>query len=243
MNMNMNISIDDMNIDMNININMLYIYGYGSSEESSTRKMLQELLPDASVMSTHYSQECPEKGLVELQEFVEKHCIDLIVGSSLGGWIAMHVASAMSLPCILINPVTDESLLPTLELVTRESPDSKMLDNYREYSELHPLVDQKTVDGQCRLECWDKSENGDVAALLWSDSDEVIRYEDDAKLDVNGMPVKLRENISAIDIIYDGKHRLTKEELQQHFIPACHKLLIETLPKYRKFYSTTYIMN
>ena len=239
MNINMNINIDDMNIDMNI----MYIYGYGSSEESSTRKMLQELLPDASVMSTHYSQECPEKGLAELQEFAEKHSIDLIVGSSLGGWIAMHVASAMSLPCILINPVTDESLLPTLELVTSESPDTKMIDCYREYSELHPLFDQTTANGQCRLECWDKSENGDVAALLWSDSDEVIRYEDGAKLGVNGMPLKLKENISAIDIIHDGKHRLTKEELEQHFIPACHKLLTETLPKYRKFYSNTYIMN
>ena len=97
---------------------ILYIYGYGSSPESSTCKWLKNNLPNVIVYSFEYAQSDPENSIPYLCSLVEELDIDVVIGSSLGGWYAMHVASICSLPSILINPVTDSTLEKVVDYVS-----------------------------------------------------------------------------------------------------------------------------
>ena len=124
---------------------VLYIYGYGSSPESSTCKWLKDNLPNTIVYSFEYVQSDPENSISYLCSLVEELDIDIVIGSSLGGWYAMHVASICSLPSILINPVTDSTL--------EQFETDEYWTGYR----------------------WDDAEDGYYSVLIWSDDDEVIK--------------------------------------------------------------------
>ena len=97
---------------------VLYIYGYGSSPESNTYKWLKDNLPNTKVYCYTYEQSDPENSIPYLCSLVEELDIDIVIGSSLGGWYAMHVASICSLPSILINPVTDSTLEQVVDYVS-----------------------------------------------------------------------------------------------------------------------------
>lgn len=116
---------------------VLYIYGYNSSSNSNTFKWLKEHLPNTDMYSISYDQENPSDSIDKLCDYILENTIDIIIGSSLGGWYTMHLASRFSLPCILINPVTDLTLKSTLEFVTNNNFD--FIDKYIEYIKEHPL--------------------------------------------------------------------------------------------------------
>lgn len=65
---------------------ILYIYGYGSSPESSTCKWLKDNLPNTKVYCYKYEQADPENSIPYLCYLVEELDIDVVIGSSLGGW-------------------------------------------------------------------------------------------------------------------------------------------------------------
>lgn len=90
--------------------NVLYIYGWGSNAESPSGKHLQEHLPSDYVVHTFtYDQTDGEKALQQIRAYVQQHHIDLIVGSSLGGFLALLVRNV---PRVLVNPC----LSPSAEL-------------------------------------------------------------------------------------------------------------------------------
>ena len=94
---------------------ILYIYGYNSSpDESSTFKMLQELLSAEpycyTVISVEYDQSDPEHGRQQLEEAIRTEKPVAVIGSSLGGFFAMNLNTTV--PIIVINPC----LSPTTEL-------------------------------------------------------------------------------------------------------------------------------
>lgn len=215
-------------------INVLYIYGYGSSPESKTCLALKELLYDANVISVNYTQVWPQQGIHTLEWAIEEYKIDLVIGSSLGGWYAMHVCTCTGKPCILINPVSDYTLIPTLKHVAKDSSWlPTMLANYKEYKQENPLFFPTMINETKRqLEEWDNVENGQIAWLIWSDEDEVIKYEEgDSKENMLDM---FKLNISNKSVVKHGKHRLTNDELREHFVPAYEKLMIEIVPKHNK---------
>lgn len=214
-------------------VKILYVYGYGSSPDSRTSQWLQRNLPDVEVTSCFYSQTCPEDGLRSLIQYVKMYGINLVIGSSLGGWFAMNVCASLSLPCILINPLTEETLFPTLKKVS-DSWWPVLNENYKEYTDYHPLFTPKCFgDGSWKLEKWDSVENGWIAWVIWSDQDELVI--------TDKIPSSLKKNIKNITHIPDGKHRLTDEQLKEHLLPAYHKIVSEIIPKYDDFYSKTYI--
>lgn len=216
--------------------NVLYIYGYGSSPESRTCLALKELLYDANVISVSYDQTDPELGLEQLLQ--EARNVDLVIGSSLGGWYAMHVCARLDKPCILINPLSDSTLIPTLKHVSEGTAFYGLsIDNYKEFKLNHPLFLQTMIGDRWQLECWDSIENGYIAWILWSDEDEVIKGQEKEK----SVPSFFKENISNKTVIKHGKHRLTNDELRQYLIPAYEKLMTEIVTRYDNFYSKTYI--
>lgn len=92
--------------------NVLYVYGYGGSHLSSSVEKLRGALPEVkfNVMCWDYPQRDCKAAVRFLEQKVKKHHIDIVVGSSLGAFIAM----CLKVKCrkIIINPC----LKPTLEL-------------------------------------------------------------------------------------------------------------------------------
>lgn len=222
-------------------INVLYIYGYGSSPESKTCLALKELLYDANIICVDYPQNYPSDAVDKLENVVEKEKIDLVIGSSLGGWYAMHVCALTGKPCILINPVSDYTIIPTLKHVAKDSTLlPSMITEYTEYKHKNPLFFPTRInDTMWQLEEWDAHENGNIAWLIWSDEDEVIKYEKgDAKQNMLDM---FKCNISNTSIVKHGKHHLINDELRENVVPAYEKLMTEIVPKHNDFYTKAYI--
>lgn len=209
---------------------VLYIYGYGSSPESSTCKWLKNNLPNTIVYSFEYVQPDPENSIPYLCSLVEELDIDIVIGSSLGGWYAMHIASICSLPSILINPVTDSTLDQVVDYVSDH--DSHIVENLVKYSKEHPLFETKEHWTGYR---WDNAENGYYSVLIWSDNDEVI-------INSNDISTELKENFLTKCIVRNGKHKLTNEEKEKYIIPYYNKLVNEIIPKVNNFYKNTMIM-
>lgn len=209
---------------------VLYIYGYGSSPESSTCKWLKNNLPNTIVYSFEYVQSDPENSIPYLCSLVEELDIDIVIGSSLGGWYAMHIASICSLPSILINPVTDSTLEQVVDYVSDH--DSHIVENLVKYSKEHPLFETKEHWTGYR---WDNAENGYYSVLIWSDNDEVI-------INSNDISTELKENFLTKCIVRNGKHQLTNEEKEKYIIPYYNKLVNEIIPKVNIFYKNTMIM-
>lgn len=209
---------------------VLYIYDYGSSPESSTCKWLKNNLPNTIVYSFGYVQADPENSIPYLCSLVEELDIDIVIGSSLGGWYAMHVASICSLPSILINPVTDSTLEQVVNYVSNH--DSHIVENLVKYSKEHPLFETKEHWTGYR---WDNAENGYYSVLIWSDNDEVI-------INSNDISTELKENFLTKCIVRNGKHQLTNEEKEKYIIPYYNKLVNEIIPKVNNFYKNTMIM-
>lgn len=209
---------------------ILYIYGYGSSPESSTCKWLKDNLPNTKVYCYKYEQADPENSIPYLCSLVEELDIDIVIGSSLGGWYAMHVASICSLPSILINPVTDSTLEQVIDYVSNH--DSHTVQKLVNYSKEHPLFETNEHWTGYR---WDNAENGYYSVLIWSDNDEVI-------INSNDISTELKENFLTKCIVRNGKHQLTNEEKEKYIIPYYNKLVNEIIPKVNNFYKNTMIM-
>lgn len=209
---------------------VLYIYGYGSSPESSTCKWLKNNLPNTIVYSFGYVQADPENSIPYLCSLVEELDIDIVIGSSLGAWYAMHIASICSLPSMLINPVTDSTLEQVVDYVSDH--DSHIVENLVKYSKEHPLFETKEHWTGYR---WDNAENGYYSVLIWSDNDEVI-------INSNDISPELKENFLTKCIVRNGKHQLTNEEKEKYIIPYYNKLVNEIIPKVNNFYKNTMIM-
>ena len=209
---------------------VLYIYGYGSSPESNTYEWLKDNLPNTKVYCYTYEQSDPENSIPYLCSLVEELDIDIVIGSSLGGWYAMHIASICSLPSILINPVTDSTLEQVVDYVSNH--DSHTVQKLVKYSKEHPLFETNEHWTGYR---WDNCENGYYSALIWSDNDEVI-------INGNDISTELKENFLTKCIVRNGKHQLTNEEKEKYIIPYYNKLVNEIIPKVNNFYKNTMIM-
>ena len=209
---------------------VLYIYGYGSSPESSTCKWLKNNLPNTQVYCFKYEQSDPENSIPYLCSLVEELDIDVVIGSSLGGWYAMHIASICSLPSILINPVTDSTLEQVVDYVSNH--DNNTVHKLVKYSKEHPLFETNEHWTGYR---WDNCENGYYSVLIWSDNDEVI-------INGNDISTELKDNFLTKCIVRNGKHQLTNEEKEKYIIPYYNKLVNEIIPKVNNFYKNTMIM-
>ena len=91
---------------------VLYIYGYGGSQMSSSVEKLKRELPEDKfeVMCFNYPQRDCRAAIRFLEHKIKKNHIDIVVGASLGAFIAM----CLRVKCrkIIINPC----LVPTVEL-------------------------------------------------------------------------------------------------------------------------------
>lgn len=85
-------------------MNILYIHGWGSEFDSGSNKVTQ-LSRLGSVVGPNldYTQGL-RAVLDECKGWIQEHDIDLIVGTSLGGYTASHLGARTGLPFVAVNP-------------------------------------------------------------------------------------------------------------------------------------------
>lgn len=111
---------------MDKKIKVLYIYGYGSNEHSETKDNLQEVLGNHfEVVSLPYDQKNPKDSLKKINLYIKYGHIDVVIGSSLGGFYALKQNQA---PRIVINPC----MFPSQEL-PKIGCSKKVADKYLEF--------------------------------------------------------------------------------------------------------------
>lgn len=91
---------------------LLFVYGFGGSPESTFCRLLREHLPvgEFEVLCPVYPQDDCHATKVFLEEFVRKNAVDLVVGTSLGGFVTLCLD--VCVPKVVINPC----MMPTVEL-------------------------------------------------------------------------------------------------------------------------------
>lgn len=96
---------------------ILYVYGYGELPDSPMIKDLENRLDKNKyqVISDYYAQYSPKEALYDIENYIKKNNIDILVGENLGGYLITLLDN--DLPKILINPI----LNPVLELAEYET--------------------------------------------------------------------------------------------------------------------------
>lgn len=110
---------------------VLYIYGYGSNENSNTKNNLQDIFEDYNVESIYYNQLQPNEAIEYLSNYVENNNVNAVIGSSLGGFYALHLRC--NVPVIVINPcMKPTEILPKLGCSTEIAERFKPYENYKD---------------------------------------------------------------------------------------------------------------
>ena len=84
---------------------VLYIHGFASSGRSAKAADLKGRFPEVYAPTLSH---IPELAVETLEQFIAAlhPRRPLLVGSSLGGYYALHLCGATGLPAVLVNPVT-----------------------------------------------------------------------------------------------------------------------------------------
>lgn len=88
-------------------LNILYVYGFNSSENSSTYKTIKNELKgnkNIKVFCFNYPQQNPFKSVNFLNDKIKENNIDLVIGSSLGGFITLNLNAKYRIVC---NPALE----------------------------------------------------------------------------------------------------------------------------------------
>lgn len=86
-------------------MSILYIHGFASCGAGNKVHALQKQFGEANVISPHLSPE-PRQALAQLEEIISSHQVELLVGSSLGGYYAEYLQGRFKIPAVLVNPST-----------------------------------------------------------------------------------------------------------------------------------------
>lgn len=119
---------------------ILFVYGFGGSPESTFCHLIREALPasEYEVLCYDYPQEDIEATRELLTSIIEREGIDIVIGTSLGGFITLSLDT--TLPRVVINPC----MMPTVELPKLEpreghpedkKPSEEMLAGYKRYED------------------------------------------------------------------------------------------------------------
>lgn len=85
--------------------NILYIHGFASSPDSRTVRILELALSDYNIIAPEVSSDVQDS-LNYLNRIISNRKIDLIIGTSLGGFYAL-ACNNLGLPVIVINPTVE----------------------------------------------------------------------------------------------------------------------------------------
>ncbi|NPA03726.1 MAG: hypothetical protein GXO61_02585 [Epsilonproteobacteria bacterium] len=82
---------------------ILYIHGFKSCGEGNKSQALRKFFSDLLSPNLPFS---PAQAIKELEKIIQTNSIDLLIGSSLGGYYATYLAQKFNIKAVLINPST-----------------------------------------------------------------------------------------------------------------------------------------
>lgn len=82
---------------------ILYIHGFASCGQGNKSRLLQEFFGDVIAPDL---PSAPHKAVQHLEKILTQNSIDLLVGSSLGGYYATYLAQKYGIKGVLLNPST-----------------------------------------------------------------------------------------------------------------------------------------
>lgn len=83
---------------------ILNIHGYMGSAENSAFSALKATGAEVISPQFDYDKENPDKLLEKLEDMISENSVELITGTSLGGFFSLVLSVRTGLPVILINP-------------------------------------------------------------------------------------------------------------------------------------------
>jgi len=147
---------------------LIYCHGFGSSGQATKAQILRTNFPDGTVISPDLPLE-PSAAILTIEQKIQAingNSRLLLVGSSLGGFYALHLHQKSGVPAILLNPTVD----PIGDTDRREQ-----LENNFEADDLAAWCDEYT--NQIRgLYHPAESVNPDYLSIFLNRDDEVLDY-------------------------------------------------------------------
>ena len=143
---------------------ILYIHGFASCGLGDKSRLLQQHFGQERVLAPDLPH-APHEAIAYLEKLLQQHDVHLLVGSSLGGYLATWLKRTHNIPAVLINPAIAPYLLLEDYLGTHEGCRGELIE-----------VDERTI-GEL-LELHRKSLKVDEAYLvLLQTGDEVLDYQ------------------------------------------------------------------
>ena len=101
-------------------LKILFLHGFSSCGRGNKSKMLKAYFGESGVIAQNLPYS-PHEAIATLDKLIESEKIDLLVGSSLGGFYATYLAEKHRLKAVLLNPSTQpwETLAPYVGLQKR----------------------------------------------------------------------------------------------------------------------------
>ncbi len=86
-------------------LKILFLHGFSSCGRGNKSKMLKAYFGEGGVVAQNLPYS-PLEAIATLEKLIESENIDLLVGSSLGGFYATYLAEKYRLKAVLLNPST-----------------------------------------------------------------------------------------------------------------------------------------
>ncbi len=84
---------------------ILYLHGFGSCGQSTKTKLLKAYFGKDEVLAPNLPVD-PTEAILFIKKLIIEHDIDLLIGSSLGGYYASYFCELLEIKTVLINPST-----------------------------------------------------------------------------------------------------------------------------------------
>lgn len=195
-----------------LDINILYFHGFASSGNSGTAREIQECLPNCKVISPDLPIN-PAAALDVIRNIKSNNCIDLVIGTSMGGLFALFCIGRKT---IVVNPSFHVSQMMKRRL---DGEDSVMIPFFkkRENDETEFELTQSIANSYFNLESnvflQRQLDMANVLGIFGTDDDVV-----DCKDEFLTHSLNIR--------YFKGGHRLTKEAVEEVVIPSILQMII-----------------
>lgn len=202
-----------------LKLNILYLHGFASSGNSGTAKEIREGLPACRVISPDLPID-PADALNLIHTIVDEQKIDLVIGTSMGGYFAAMTHCDMK---ILVNPSFHVSRMMRNRLGENDTVTIAYFkareDGATEFELTQDIANRYfALERNIPRNAYSSNRSGRETLGVFGTADDVVDCRD--------------EYLSMYDNIryFNGGHRLSKEAIDEVIIPSILQMTLNQLP-------------
>lgn len=195
-----------------LDINILYLHGFASSGNSGTAREIQECLPHCKVISPDLPIN-PAEAFDVIRNIESNNCIDLVIGTSMGGLFALFCIGRNT---IVVNPSFHVSQMMKRRLDGADSvmiPFFKKRENGETEFELTKRIANSYFNLESNVFLQSQLDMANVLGIFGTD-DDVVHCKDEFL----SHSLNIRH--------FKGGHRLTKDAVEEVVIPSILQMII-----------------